>query len=83
MSKSCTHSSLESCEDETAYPWKFDAAITTLGRSTGLLDVKVSKSTAWSLYNADLVRSGVVSALELAKFPECSESSSPYGFRRL
>jgi hypothetical protein len=49
------------------YTWELDATVTTFRRSSGLLDVKVSKLTAGGLDDADLVRSGVVSVGEISK----------------
>jgi hypothetical protein len=43
------------------YSRELNSTITTFGRGSGFLDVKVSKFSAWGLDNADLVRSGVVS----------------------
>lgn len=49
------------------YSGKFDSTVTALGRSSGLLDVQVSKFSAWGLDDADLVRLGVVSGHEISQ----------------
>jgi hypothetical protein len=52
--KSSVHSHQNS--RKATYSWQLDSAVSTLGRSTGLLNVKVSKSSAGGLDDADLVR---------------------------
>ena len=49
------------CEIVATYTWQFNAAVTTFWRSTGFLDVKVSKLAAWGLDDSDLVGGGIVS----------------------
>lgn len=50
------------------YPWELNSTVATFGCRSSFLDVKVSKFSAWSLDNADLVRSGVVSEIILVEF---------------
>jgi hypothetical protein len=46
---------LQKIEIRTTYSWQLDSAVSTLGRSSSFLDVKVSEGSAWGLDNADLV----------------------------
>lgn len=60
---------------EMTYSWQLDATVSALRRSSSLLDVKVSKFSAGGLDNADLVRSGVVSASHISPGPFSSNQS--------
>jgi hypothetical protein len=52
---SCCESSVAFKRIKITYTWELDATVTTFRRSSGLLDVKVSKLTAGGLDDADLV----------------------------
>ena len=54
------------------YSWQLDSTISTLGRSSGFLDVKVPKLSAGGFDNANLVRSRVVSGHQISQSPLAS-----------